>query len=72
MSEKLYRGTALDVTFDADVCIHAGECVRRLPQVFDVKRKPWVLPDGASADEVRDVVAGCPSGALAIVEKDAT
>lgn len=69
MTRKTYRGTALDVTFDLDVCIHAGECVRRLPQVFDTQRKPWILPDGADADAVRQVVACCPSGALAIVEK---
>ncbi len=39
MARKTYRGTALNVTFDAEACIHAGECVRGLPQVFDTERR---------------------------------
>jgi len=72
MTRKTYRGTDVDVTFDLDVCIHAAECVRRLPKVFDTQRKPWILPDEAPADAVREVVGCCPSGALEIVEKTAT
>ncbi len=68
MAKKTYTGTHLDVSFDADTCIHAGECVRGLPAVFDTKRKPWIAPDEASADVIRDVVGRCPSGALEIVE----
>ena len=68
MAQKTYRGTALDVTFDSDACIHAGECVRGLPSVFDTERRPWVLPDGADAAQVREVVGRCPTGALQIVE----
>ena len=72
MTRKTYRGTDVDVTFDLDVCIHAAECVRRLPKVFDTQRKPWILPDEAPADAVREVVGCCPSGALEIVDKAAT
>jgi uncharacterized Fe-S cluster protein YjdI len=68
MAKKTYSGKALDVSFDLDTCIHAGECVRSLPAVFEVGRKPWILADNASADEIREVVARCPSGALEIVE----
>mgnify|MGYP001820011840 CR=1 FL=1 len=68
MARKTYRGKDVDVSFDLDTCIHAGECVRGLPAVFDTKRRPWILPDGASADDVRDVVARCPSGALELEE----
>jgi CDGSH-type Zn-finger protein/uncharacterized Fe-S cluster protein YjdI len=66
MTEKLhtYPGTTLTVTFDARRCIHAGECVRGLPNVFDPQRKPWVNPDGASATAIMGVVERCPSGAL--------
>lgn len=71
MARKTYRGKALDVAFDSDACIHAAECVRGLPAVFDPDRRPWILPDGAEAAELRDVVARCPSGALEIVEREA-
>jgi CDGSH-type Zn-finger protein/uncharacterized Fe-S cluster protein YjdI len=61
-----YTGEELTVTFDSARCIHAGRCVQGLPGVFDVNAKPWVQPDKASADEVRAIVAQCPSGALAV------
>lgn len=63
---KRYEGRDVVVTFDAEVCQHAGECVRGLPSVFDTRKRPWIDPDGALAGEVRDAVARCPSGALEI------
>jgi len=71
MAARTYRGKELDVSFDSEACIHAAECVRTLPQVFDVDRKPWILPDAGTPEQLRDVVAACPSGALAIVERAA-
>lgn len=68
MAARTYTGAHLDVSFDADVCIHSAECVRNLPQVFDTARRPWILPDAAGPDDVRAVVARCPSGALQIIE----
>ena len=53
MTRKTYRGTALDVTFDLDVCQHAGVCLRMAPAAFDTGRKPWILPDAADAQAVR-------------------
>jgi len=72
MARKIYRGKALDVAFDSDTCIHAAECVRGLPAVFDPERRPWILPDAGAAAELRDVVARCPSGALEVVEHEAS
>lgn len=57
------------MTFDAAVCVHSGECLRRLGAVFDTARRPWVLPDNASASEVVQAVLACPSGALRFVPK---
>jgi uncharacterized Fe-S cluster protein YjdI/CDGSH-type Zn-finger protein len=61
---KVYRGRDIEVSFDLDICIHVGECLRGERQVFELKRRPWILPDAASAEEVADVVRRCPSGAL--------
>lgn len=61
---KSYEGEEIVVTFDPEVCRHAGECVRGLPEVFDTKRKPWILPDAAPAERVAEQVRRCPSGAL--------
>jgi uncharacterized Fe-S cluster protein YjdI/CDGSH-type Zn-finger protein len=61
---KVYRGQDIEVSFDLDLCVHIAECLRGHPGVFDLNRRPWVLPDAATADEVADVVQLCPSGAL--------
>lgn len=66
MSKRLqvYDTPEITVTFDPNVCIHSGVCVRGLPAVFDIERKRWVRPELASAAEVAAQVARCPSGAL--------
>ena len=61
---KVYRGQDVEVSFDLDLCIHVAECLRGDPHVFDLDRRPWVLPDAATPDEVAEVVRLCPSGAL--------
>ncbi|MEW1550920.1 (4Fe-4S)-binding protein [Streptomyces tsukubensis] len=62
--KKSYKGRAVTVTFEAGRCLHAAECVRGLPEVFDTAERPWIRPDGAAADRVAEVVRRCPSGAL--------
>src|ERR1700682_3057710 len=61
---KVYRGRDVEVSFDLDICIHIAECLRGHPGVFDLERRPWVLPDEGDADQVVEVVERCPSGAL--------
>ena len=61
---QVYETPDITVTFDPNVCRHTGVCVRGLPAVFDVKRKHWVRPELAAADDVAAQVARCPSGAL--------
>jgi uncharacterized Fe-S cluster protein YjdI len=66
MSGRLqtYQSDDITVTFDPSKCTHSARCIRGLPLVFDVKRKRWIDPTGASADEIAAQVAQCPSGAL--------
>lgn len=66
MSRRRYTGHAIDVTFDAQICQHSGNCVKGLPAVFDAAKKPWIQPDGSSAEAVTAAVAQCPSGALQV------
>ena len=61
---KVYRGEGIEVSFDLDRCIHIGECLLTLPEVFDLQRRPWIEADGADPDVVADTVLRCPSGAL--------
>jgi len=62
--EKHYIGKDTDIRYSIRRCIHAEECVRRLPTVFDPAKRPWIAPDAATAEEVLRVVTLCPSGAL--------
>ena len=66
MGRKSFVGDGVTISFDAEVCEHSGTCVKGLPAVFDTTKKPWIDPDGASAEEVIAQVARCPSGALRI------
>jgi uncharacterized Fe-S cluster protein YjdI len=61
---QVYETDQVRVTFDPNVCIHSGVCLRTLPAVFDVRRHRWVQPEHASPDAVLTAVAKCPSGAL--------
>jgi uncharacterized Fe-S cluster protein YjdI len=69
-TRRVYTGAHVDVSFDPARCRHAAECLRGLPPVFDTHRRPWILPDGAQAPDVVEVVARCPTGALRTQAKD--
>jgi uncharacterized Fe-S cluster protein YjdI len=71
-SDKIrhYANEQIDIGYDARRCIHAAECIRGLPAVFDSIRRPWIMPSGASADEIAKVIAQCPSGALHVKRRD--
>lgn len=62
--EKADDAKDITVYYNAKLCIHAAECVRGLPQVFDTSKKPWIQPEHAAADALADVIHRCPSGAL--------
>ena len=59
-----YEGDGLIVEYDRIRCIHAAECVRGLPDVFDPQKRPWIDPSQARSEAVADVVRRCPTGAL--------
>ncbi|MGJ6967683.1 (4Fe-4S)-binding protein [Streptosporangium sp. G11] len=67
---KSYPGSEITVTFDGGRCLHFAECVRGLPEVFDVSARPWIAPDNAGAAALAAVVERCPSGALQYTRHD--
>jgi CDGSH-type Zn-finger protein/uncharacterized Fe-S cluster protein YjdI len=72
MADKIhkYEADKITVTYDRKRCIHAAECVRGLPEVFNTAERPWVKPDESSADKIAEVVLRCPTGALHFERKD--
>ena len=59
-----YRGSKITIHDNRGICAHAGLCTDRLSTVFRMKQKPWIDPDGASAEDIIAAVNACPSGAL--------
>ena len=64
-----YPGEKMDVQWDGSLCIHIGECGRAKGELFVAGRKPWCQPDLAPNEEVEDVIARCPTGALTYHDK---
>lgn len=65
-----YADKEIVISYDARRCIHAAECVRGQPAVFDTACRPWIMPSAASTDEIAAVIAKCPSGALHFTRLD--
>ncbi len=61
---KVFEGKQLSVYYNQLLCSHAGECGERLKEAFNTDRDPWIVPDNATPEQIRDVVKACPSGAL--------
>ena len=59
-----YDGEEVTIHYNRLLCSHASECGKRQKAAFDSSRKPWIMPDNASKEEIIDVVEACPSGAL--------
>ena len=64
-----YSGEGFKVTYSKKTCVHAGVCVKTLPQVFNPKNKPWVNTSGADQQEIKEMIENCPSGALQFYEE---
>lgn len=69
---KKYEADGLTVVWKPKKCIHAAECVKRLPQVYNPNEKPWIRAENASAEELIDQINACPSGALSYINDKTT
>ncbi|MBT8254859.1 MAG: hypothetical protein HKN00_09155 [Flavobacteriaceae bacterium] len=61
---KEYSNGELTVIWKPKTCVHAGECVKRLPQVYRPDEKPWISVDNATTEQLKNQIDACPSGAL--------
>lgn len=64
MAVKRYSNGEITIIWKPDLCIHAGICVRTLPQVYNVRERPWVKPENATTQQLIDQIDRCPSKAL--------
>lgn len=72
MTDKIrtYESDEIAIHYSLKRCIHAEECVRRLPAVFNAQRRPWITPTNANAEDIAATVTACPTGALHFTRKD--
>ena len=62
--QKEYKTNDLTIIWKPELCQHAGECVKRLPKVYNPKGRPWCKPENATTDELIAQIDACPSKAL--------
>ena len=65
-----YTNGEMTIFWKPDKCIHAGICVKMLPDVYDPKARPWLNIENASTEELKAQVNRCPSGALSFRMND--
>tara|TARA_R110000868_G_scaffold29420_7_gene109444 strand:+ start:8944 stop:9174 length:231 start_codon:yes stop_codon:yes gene_type:complete len=61
---KEYTNGEITIVWKPSKCIHAGICVKTLPEVYAPKAKPWITPEKASTEALKSQILNCPSGAL--------
>ena len=66
MEEHLYSNGEITNVWKPKLCEHAAVCVKLLPKVYNPKARPWIQPENATSEELRNQVSKCPSGALSI------
>lgn len=66
---RKYDNDQIEVYFNTDICTHSGNCVRGLPSVFNLDKRPWIQLQAANISKVKSTIDNCPSGALQYIEK---
>ena len=59
-----YKNENITIHWHQSQCIHAGVCVKSLPNVYNPKERPWVKIENASTEELKAQIDKCPSRAL--------
>ena len=67
---KEYTNGDLTVVQKPKKCIHAAECVNRLPNVYNPEEKSWIKAKNATATQLKEQINAYPSGALTYKTKN--
>lgn len=67
---RKYSSENIDIFYNKDMCTHSGKCVHGNKDVFEVGRKPWIIPVDETAENDAKIVESCPSGALKYILKN--
>jgi CDGSH-type Zn-finger protein/ferredoxin len=63
---KSHVGKNITIYDNRSICSHATECVKNLPSVFRLNKRPWIDPDQETTEieKIIETIRKCPSGAL--------
>ncbi len=64
METHEYNAGEITILWKPKTCIHAAVCVKMLPKVYNPKDRPWIKAENATAEELKNQIEHCPSGAL--------
>ena len=67
---KEYSNGEITILWKPKTCIHAAECVKRLPNVYKPKEKPWIQIENATTAALKEQISACPTGALSYISKN--
>jgi uncharacterized Fe-S cluster protein YjdI len=61
-----YTNGEITVVWKPGICSHSVICFKGLSEVFDPRRRPWIVMGNADTASIIAQVKKCPSGALSI------
>lgn len=62
--KKRYSSSEITVTWMPDECIHSTHCYKKLIEVFNPGKRPWIDMQGSTTEKIIDVIWKCPTNAL--------
>ena len=65
---KKYKNEEITLVWTPHLCMHSGNCIKGLPQVFRKGQSPWIDLSQSDTDSIVAQVEKCPSGALDYIE----
>ncbi len=64
MPARTYSTDDIEIEWYPERCVHAARCIAAAPEVFDSRRRPWVVPEAGTTEQIIVAVEACPTGAL--------
>jgi len=61
---KEYSNGEVTVYWRSELCIHSANCLIGLPEVFNMKKKPWINVHASNSKDIMKTIDTCPSRAL--------